>query len=453
MALEPGRGRTAVPVRPALIGAVAGVAGVVAALTFGASLGHLVDTPASYGFNWQLSPDLFEDEPERLAERSEVEDLGLLHFRQTTIEGEDLDGQAVLPLKGNPSLTVLDGRMPTTPGEVALGPKTMDGLGAGIGDRLDALGADEETLEVEVVGEVLFPTVDDNPFNEGVAVHPDLAVDVARVGGLRAGDRDVPARDRPGSGGGDRRGGGSGVRHRVRLPVPATRRGQPGPGAPDAAGVGRLPRGRWRWPRWHTRWSLRCGAGGETSGSCARWGSGRVRSRVAVVGAGGDARGGGPGGRVAPRARHRPDRHGRVVASGLGVGTSPRAPDSSRSLPWCPSPWSAAALVGLLAGPVRRRASARRRRWPPSSGVSPPFTSDDRPRDASRSRTISRICLTALVDRLADRRRRVVGAAEHRQRHPPDVLEEARPHARGRRTRGVASRSSRSSGDTTTVPG
>ena len=88
--------------------------------------GHLVDTPAAYGFNWQLSPDLFEDEPERLAERSEVEDLGLLLFRQTIIEGEDLDGLAVVPVKGNPSLTVLDGRMPTTPGEVALGPKTMD---------------------------------------------------------------------------------------------------------------------------------------------------------------------------------------------------------------------------------------------------------------------------------------------------------------------------------------
>jgi hypothetical protein len=184
MALEPGRGRTAVPVRPALIGAVAGVAGVVAALTFGASLGHLVDTPAAYGFNWQLSPDLFAGDPERLADRSEVEDLGLLSFRQTIIEGEDITGLAVLAVKGNPSLTVLDGRMPTTSGEVALGPKTMDQLDVSIGDHLDAIGADDEPLEVEVVGEVLFPTFDDNPFNEGVAFHPDLAVDVAESEGF-----------------------------------------------------------------------------------------------------------------------------------------------------------------------------------------------------------------------------------------------------------------------------
>src|SRR5690606_28608501 len=38
LALEPGRGRTAVPVRPALVGAVAGVLGVVAASTFHAGL-------------------------------------------------------------------------------------------------------------------------------------------------------------------------------------------------------------------------------------------------------------------------------------------------------------------------------------------------------------------------------------------------------------------------------
>jgi hypothetical protein len=37
-ALEPGRGRAAVPVRPALLGAVAGVLGVLAAFTFSAGV-------------------------------------------------------------------------------------------------------------------------------------------------------------------------------------------------------------------------------------------------------------------------------------------------------------------------------------------------------------------------------------------------------------------------------
>ncbi len=42
MALEPGQGRTAVPVRSAFLGAVFGVLGVTAVLVFGSSLNQLV---------------------------------------------------------------------------------------------------------------------------------------------------------------------------------------------------------------------------------------------------------------------------------------------------------------------------------------------------------------------------------------------------------------------------
>ena len=52
MALEPGRGRTAVPVRSALAGTVVAIAALVAAAVFGASLAGLVGTPGRYGQNW-----------------------------------------------------------------------------------------------------------------------------------------------------------------------------------------------------------------------------------------------------------------------------------------------------------------------------------------------------------------------------------------------------------------
>ena len=52
MALEPGEGRSAVPVRSALLGAVLAVTLVVATLTFGNSLQTLVSSPALYGWNW-----------------------------------------------------------------------------------------------------------------------------------------------------------------------------------------------------------------------------------------------------------------------------------------------------------------------------------------------------------------------------------------------------------------
>jgi FtsX-like permease family/MacB-like periplasmic core domain len=49
MAFEPGHGRTAVPVRSALVGVTVAVAAVVAALVFGASFLGLVGTPHRYG--------------------------------------------------------------------------------------------------------------------------------------------------------------------------------------------------------------------------------------------------------------------------------------------------------------------------------------------------------------------------------------------------------------------
>ena len=53
-ALEPGRGRAAVPVRPALLGAVAGVLGVLAAFTFSAGVSDATANPARFGQTWQL---------------------------------------------------------------------------------------------------------------------------------------------------------------------------------------------------------------------------------------------------------------------------------------------------------------------------------------------------------------------------------------------------------------
>ena len=53
-ALEPGSGVRAVPVRSALLGSVAAVTAVVAAVVFNASLAGLTSHPARYGWNWDL---------------------------------------------------------------------------------------------------------------------------------------------------------------------------------------------------------------------------------------------------------------------------------------------------------------------------------------------------------------------------------------------------------------
>jgi len=58
LALEPGRGRTAAPVRSALAGTALSVLAVTAALTFGANLLHLVNTPRLYGQRWDAAIEL-----------------------------------------------------------------------------------------------------------------------------------------------------------------------------------------------------------------------------------------------------------------------------------------------------------------------------------------------------------------------------------------------------------
>ena len=65
--------------------------------------------------------------------------------------------------------------MPSGPREVALGPKTADRLGLGIGDQISVTDPDaaDGEREMVVVGEVLMPTFDDNAFNEGIALTPD----------------------------------------------------------------------------------------------------------------------------------------------------------------------------------------------------------------------------------------------------------------------------------------
>ena len=69
-ALEPGRGRTAVPVRSALAGTALSVLTVVAAFTFGASLLHLVHTPRLYGQTWDVAVEFqFGSVTPRAAER------------------------------------------------------------------------------------------------------------------------------------------------------------------------------------------------------------------------------------------------------------------------------------------------------------------------------------------------------------------------------------------------
>ena len=161
------------PVRSGLVGAAFGVAGIVATLTFGAGLDFLVEEPSASGWSWTFAPDADDEQVQAIVDAPDTADVGTLELSQITAEDTHLTAVSLRADKGTPSLTVVRGRMPAGPREVALGPKTAEAFDVGIGDAVSVGDPSDRPEELVVVGEVLFPTFDENPFNEGLALAPD----------------------------------------------------------------------------------------------------------------------------------------------------------------------------------------------------------------------------------------------------------------------------------------
>jgi len=182
LALEPGRGRTAVPVRSTIAGAVVGVAALATALAFTSSLDHLLGTPRLYGVSYdarigQLSAEKVNEPADFVAKDPRVADVsaGYTGF-PVTIDKTRIDGMAVQSVKGHSLMpTPLKGRVPAGPDEVMLGSATMAQLHAHLGSTVQASLADSgEPLPFHVVGEGVFPTLSDAMgLGKGLAITPD----------------------------------------------------------------------------------------------------------------------------------------------------------------------------------------------------------------------------------------------------------------------------------------
>ena len=135
MALEPGEGRSAVPVRSALLGSVLAVALVVTTLTFGNSLQTLVSNPALYGWNWTyiLNPvGAGSGNVPRVALSLLKHDPYVAAYSGASFNDAELDGQNVPFLVENVGAPVappiLSGHGLDAPRDVVLGAATMAAL-------------------------------------------------------------------------------------------------------------------------------------------------------------------------------------------------------------------------------------------------------------------------------------------------------------------------------------
>jgi hypothetical protein len=170
MALDPGHGRTAVPVRSALAGTLLAVAAVCAAVVFGTSLIGLVGTPHEYGQNWAQELDLgFSGVPASLAAKVLAAEPAITGYAagnngQLTVDGQIVPAIGVDPVRGGGYLTLTAGRLPSGPGEIVLGTQTMHALHRQIGQTVRvavtlANGKAGATAQrtMRVVGNAVFP--------------------------------------------------------------------------------------------------------------------------------------------------------------------------------------------------------------------------------------------------------------------------------------------------------
>jgi hypothetical protein len=163
MALQPGRGRTAVPVRSAIFGATLGVAALTASLVFAASLGHLLDTPRLSGFTWDAFVSVEGGLPRAAAAlRADPKIAGYTRGGFTGVRiGQLRLMTLVLGGSGPAGPVITAGVPPTGSDEVALGASTMRAAHTAIGRTVglvpDQAGGHPKPARMRVVGTVIVP--------------------------------------------------------------------------------------------------------------------------------------------------------------------------------------------------------------------------------------------------------------------------------------------------------
>lgn len=176
-------GAKGMPVRPALIGAVIGVLGVLGALTLDHGIHFALANPQVAGVTWgaEVSPTPADLTPTsvRLSLLNQVQhaapDASIAVVRRDLLNVDGVGVPAYMLLDkseraGPISLVSISGRPPRSADEVAIGPATAQLLHVRVGSWVE-LGTGRR---VHIVGEALFPTDVHSEFDEGVWLIPSL---------------------------------------------------------------------------------------------------------------------------------------------------------------------------------------------------------------------------------------------------------------------------------------
>jgi len=166
-ALEPGTGRSTVPVRSAILGAALAVIVVVATVTFGASLDTLVSRPALYGWNWDYEMvgayGGISNIPQTGLDAQLGRDRDVEAWSGAYIVIAQIDGHAVPSLATQPSARVapptLSGHGLDRTDQIVLGASTLAALHKQVGDTVEVSGVSPQPTRLRVVGTATMPAI------------------------------------------------------------------------------------------------------------------------------------------------------------------------------------------------------------------------------------------------------------------------------------------------------
>jgi ABC-type lipoprotein release transport system permease subunit len=182
------RGRGSVPVVTAIFGAVVSVAALAAALTFGTSLQHLLNSPSQQGWNWDVlvgNPNTMTDQEAHagrlLAQNHFVGAYSAIAILAGASQGTAvIDGKVVDmllafdPLKGSVYPPLIEGHAPRAADEIVLASQTLQDLHRRIGQMVTIAGPEGRPLTLRVVGRMISPSVGDlftNNMGDGAWVY------------------------------------------------------------------------------------------------------------------------------------------------------------------------------------------------------------------------------------------------------------------------------------------
>ncbi len=165
LAVDPGAGRNAVPVRSAILGTALAMIVTIATVTFGASLDTLVSHPALYGWNWTYA--LSAGNPTYVSRQRAAalldHDPAVAAWTGIYFGTVKIDSLTVPVIGATPRASVgppvLSGHGLQGAGQVVLGPATLAQLGKQVGDAVTVTDGRGGRSRLRIVGTATLPSL------------------------------------------------------------------------------------------------------------------------------------------------------------------------------------------------------------------------------------------------------------------------------------------------------